>query len=70
MTTLPKPEAMVLEIPPLSRVALDELYHFLQSIQFKYIERSLYRPLYFFIGDRVPDSHLIAIPLFSFQVPG
>jgi hypothetical protein len=36
MTTLPKTEAVALELPPLPRAALDELYHFLQYIQFKY----------------------------------
>jgi hypothetical protein len=36
MTTLPLTEPVVLEIPPLHRAALDELYHFLQYLQFKY----------------------------------
>lgn len=38
MTTLPKPkiEAITLEIPSLSRHAIDELYHFLQYLQFKH----------------------------------
>lgn len=38
MTTLPKPkiEAITLEIPALSRSAIDELYHFLQYLQFKH----------------------------------
>ncbi|MBE9062353.1 hypothetical protein [cf. Phormidesmis sp. LEGE 11477] len=38
MTTLPKPkiDAFTLEIPPLSRSAIDELYHFLQYLQFKH----------------------------------
>ena len=38
MTTLQKPkiEAFTLEIPSLSRHAIDELYHFLQYLQFKH----------------------------------
>jgi hypothetical protein len=36
MTTLPLTDPVVLEIPPLRRAALDELYHFLQYLQFKY----------------------------------
>lgn len=38
MTTLPKPkiEAITLELPALSRHAIDELYHFLQYLQFKH----------------------------------
>ncbi|NJN57210.1 MAG: hypothetical protein HC879_06765 [Leptolyngbyaceae cyanobacterium SL_5_9] len=36
MTTLPLTEPVTLEIPPLQRAALDELYHFLQYLQFKY----------------------------------
>ncbi|HEY9620637.1 MAG TPA: hypothetical protein V6C78_09725 [Crinalium sp.] len=36
MTTLPLTEPVVLEIPALNRAALDELYHFLQYLQFKY----------------------------------
>lgn len=38
MTTLPKPkiEPVTLEIPALSRHAIDELYHFLQYLQFKH----------------------------------
>lgn len=36
MTTLPLTEIVNLEIPPLPRTALDELYHFLQYLQFKY----------------------------------
>ncbi|MGB3292272.1 MAG: hypothetical protein WBB01_04655 [Phormidesmis sp.] len=38
MTTLPKPkiEPITLEIPALSRHAIDELYHFLQYLQFKH----------------------------------
>lgn len=36
MTTLPLTEPVALEIPPLPRSALDELYHFLQYLQFKY----------------------------------
>lgn len=36
MTTLPLTETVNLEIPPLPRTALDELYHFLQYLQFKY----------------------------------
>ncbi|PZO57467.1 MAG: hypothetical protein DCF15_06945 [Phormidesmis priestleyi] len=38
MATLPKPkiEPISLEIPSLSRSALDDLYHFLQYLQFKH----------------------------------
>ena len=36
MTTLPLTEPVVLETPPMPRAALDELYHFLQYLQFKY----------------------------------
>jgi hypothetical protein len=36
MTTLPLTEPVVLEVSPLPRAALDELYHFLQYLQFKY----------------------------------
>lgn len=40
MTTLPKPklkiEPVTLELPALSRHAIDELYHFLQYLQFKH----------------------------------
>ena len=36
MTTLPLTEPVALEIPPLPRAALDELYHFVQYLQFKY----------------------------------
>jgi hypothetical protein len=36
MATLPLTEPVSLEIPPLPRPALDELYHFLQYLQFKY----------------------------------
>ncbi|QYO62100.1 hypothetical protein [Leptolyngbya sp. 7M] len=36
MTTLPLTEPVVLEMPSLPRSALDELYHFLQYLQFKY----------------------------------
>ncbi|MGG6240192.1 hypothetical protein ACQ4N7_16330 [Nodosilinea sp. AN01ver1] len=36
MTTLPLTESVSLDIPPLPRPALDELYHFLQYLQFKY----------------------------------
>jgi hypothetical protein len=36
MTTLPLTEPVALEIPPLQRAALDEFYHFLQYLQFKY----------------------------------
>jgi len=38
MTTLQKPkiEALTLEISSLSRHAIDELYHFLQYLQFKH----------------------------------
>lgn len=36
MTTVPLTEPITLEIAPLPRAALDELYHFLQYLQFKY----------------------------------
>jgi hypothetical protein len=36
MTTLPLTEPVALEIPSLPRSAVDELYHFLQYLQFKY----------------------------------
>ncbi len=36
MTTLSKTEPVALAIPSLPRSALDELYHFLQYLQFKY----------------------------------
>ncbi|XHX80103.1 MAG: hypothetical protein RBJ76_09310 [Stenomitos frigidus ULC029] len=36
MTTLPLTEPIALEVPSLPRSALDELYHFLQYLQFKY----------------------------------
>lgn len=36
MTTLPLTEPVDLDVPPLPRAALDELYHFLQYLQFKY----------------------------------
>ena len=36
MTTVPLTEPVALEIPQLPRAALDELYHFLQYLQFKY----------------------------------
>jgi hypothetical protein len=36
MTTLPLTEPVALEVPSLPRAALDELYHFLQYLQFKY----------------------------------
>jgi hypothetical protein len=36
MTTLPMTEPVALEVPSLPRAALDELYHFLQYLQFKY----------------------------------
>lgn len=38
MTTLPKPkiDAFTLEIPSLSRSAIDELYNFLQYLQFRH----------------------------------
>lgn len=36
MTTLPLTEPLALDFPPLPRAALDELYHFLQYLQFKY----------------------------------
>ncbi len=36
MTTLPLTEPVALEVPSLPRSALDELYHFLQYLQFKY----------------------------------
>ena len=36
MTTMPFTDPVTLEIAPLPRAALDELYHFLQYMQFKY----------------------------------
>ena len=36
MKTLPLTNPVDLEIPPLPRAALDELYHFVQYMQFKY----------------------------------
>jgi len=36
MTTLPLTEPVALEVPALPRAALDEVYHFLQYLQFKY----------------------------------
>ncbi|MEO1209166.1 MAG: hypothetical protein AAFX78_06460 [Cyanobacteria bacterium J06638_20] len=36
MKTLPLTQPISLEIPALPRAALDELYHFLQYMQFKY----------------------------------
>lgn len=36
MKTLPLTQPVSLEIPALPRAALDELYHFLQYLQFKY----------------------------------
>ncbi len=36
MKTLPRTQPIALEIPSMSRAALDELYHFLQYLQFKY----------------------------------
>lgn len=36
MTILPLTEPVALEVPPLPRSALDELYHFLQYLEFKY----------------------------------
>jgi len=36
MTTQPLTEPVALEVPSLPRAALDELYHFLQYLQFKY----------------------------------
>jgi hypothetical protein len=36
MTTLPLTEPVALNLPPLPRTALDELYHFLQYLEFKY----------------------------------
>ena len=36
MTTMPLTDPITLEIAPLPRAALDELYHFLQYLQFKY----------------------------------
>ncbi len=38
MTTLPKPkiDAFTLEVPPLSRDAIEELYNFLQYLQFRH----------------------------------
>lgn len=36
MKTLPLTEPVTLNIPSLPRAALDELYHFMQYLQFKY----------------------------------
>jgi hypothetical protein len=36
MTTLPMTEPVTLAVPALPRSALDELYHFIQYLQFKY----------------------------------
>jgi hypothetical protein len=36
MKTLPSTEPIALELPALPRSALDELYHYLQYLQFKY----------------------------------
>lgn len=36
MTTLPRTSPTTLELPALPRSTLDELYHFLQYLQFKY----------------------------------
>jgi len=36
MKTLPLISSISLELPPLSRMAVDELYHFLQYLQFKH----------------------------------
>ncbi|WP_017305492.1 hypothetical protein [Spirulina subsalsa] len=36
MKTLPLISDLKLELPPLNRMALDELYHFLQYLQFKH----------------------------------
>jgi hypothetical protein len=36
MTTSPLTQSVALELSPLPRVALDELYHFLQYLEFKY----------------------------------
>jgi hypothetical protein len=36
MTTLPLTEPVALAVPSLPRSAMDELYHFLQYLQFKY----------------------------------
>ncbi|MBE9139729.1 hypothetical protein IQ254_21440 [Nodosilinea sp. LEGE 07088] len=36
MTTVPLTDPITVEITPLPRAALDELYHFLQYLQFKY----------------------------------
>ncbi|PSN13094.1 hypothetical protein C7293_17410 [filamentous cyanobacterium CCT1] len=44
MTTVSLTESLTLEVPSLPRPALDELYHFLQYLQFKYavnLENSL-----------------------------
>ena len=42
--TKPKIDPVTLELPPLSRHAIDELYHFLQYLQFKHqvdLERAI-----------------------------
>lgn len=36
MATLPMTKPVALEVPALPRSALDELYHFIQYLQFKY----------------------------------
>ncbi|MGB0564430.1 MAG: hypothetical protein ACPGVO_21930 [Spirulinaceae cyanobacterium] len=36
MTTLPRTEPVTLALPALDRGAIDEIYHFLQYLQFKY----------------------------------
>ncbi|WP_072620538.1 hypothetical protein [Spirulina major] len=36
MTTLPRTEPITLALPALNRAATDEIYHFLQYLQFKY----------------------------------
>ncbi|WP_052050551.1 hypothetical protein [Leptolyngbya sp. KIOST-1] len=36
MATVPLTDPISLELTPLPRMALDELYHFLQYLQFKY----------------------------------
>ena len=36
MTTLPRTQPIALELPALDRAAIDEIYHFLQHLQFKY----------------------------------
>ncbi|MEO0870220.1 MAG: hypothetical protein AAFY17_17670 [Cyanobacteria bacterium J06642_11] len=36
MTNLPMTEPVALDVPALPRAALDELYHFLQYLQFRY----------------------------------